>query len=206
MPFYQEIQQDRVSISFWRISEREDEMLLLLPHQHAYAATLGTFQSESRRREWLAARCLFHRRFGAEATLTYLPTGRPLLRSESERAAISISHTGEWVALAVAPEGQAIGLDIERLGGRAYRVRHRFLTADELPLATDETAASVLWSAKEAVYKLCDREGLRFLGDMLLRRCGEGFIVELPTLKEGRAVVTSFVALENCVVSVARWA
>lgn len=203
MPFLEEFQLNHVSISFWRIQEREDEMLMLLPEYHAYAERIALFKSESRRKEWLATRCLLHRRLGEEATIGYLPTGRPILQMANEEAEISVSHTGGWAALAVAPGRERVGLDMERLSGRAFRVRQRFLNDDELALATDETAASVLWSAKEAIYKLCDQEGMLFLGDMILRNEGEGLLADLP--KMGREAVVSTMIYEDCAVAVARF-
>lgn len=203
MPFQQDILLNHVSISFWRILEREDEMLRLLPHQHNYAERMTSFKSESRRKEWLATRCLLHRRFGEMARIDYLATGRPILKLEEGNAEISISHTGDWAALAVTQDGKRVGLDVERLSGRAFRVRQRFLNDDEMALATDETAASQLWSAKEAIYKLCDQEGMLFLGDMMLRKEGNTLLATLPKLK--KEAIVSTMLYEDCVVSVAQF-
>lgn len=203
MPFQEEIQLNHVSISFWRIQEREDEMLMLLPEGYAYAEHIASFKSEKRRKEWLATRCLLHRRLGEETTIEYLPTGRPVLRTNPKNAEISVSHTGDWAALAVSFDGERVGLDMERLSGRAFRVRQRFLNVDESSLVTDETEASRLWSAKEAIYKLCDKEGMLFLGDMILRKEGDELLAKLPTM--GKEAVVSTMLYEDCVVSVARF-
>lgn len=193
MPFLKTITFSPISISFWRIDEREDEMLLILPPDKKYAETAARFRSARRRKEWLATRCLLHLLLGTEAELTYLPSGKPQLSHDTNADfEISVSHSSEWAALALAPKGREIGLDVECFGERAYKLRHRFLSNDELPLANNEQQACLMWCAKEAVYKLCDTAGLRFLEDMKLQKKSGQLYIELPTLKK-RAIIHSHI-------------
>lgn len=156
-------------------------MLSFLPADKGYAQRVASFKSEHRRLEWLATRALLHHVLGQEATLDYLPSGRPVLVDADEE--VSITHSGPLVALAIAPAGLEIGIDLESNLERAYRLMPRYLSDDEqAALVHHPDDAALLWCAKEAIYKLCDIEGLRFLDDMHLYKAGGQLFAELPTL------------------------
>lgn len=183
MPFFKTICLSPVSISFWRIEEREDEMLYVLPAEKGYAEAVTHFRSLRRRREWLATRCLLHLQCGEAAYISYRPSGRPLLFTpRGQEKEISVSHSSDWAALAISPQGMKVGMDIERIGERAFNLRHRFLSTEEMALAPDKEQACLMWCAKEAIYKLCDCEGLRFLEDMILHKKSGQLFAKLPTL------------------------
>ena len=202
MPFLQTIERDEVNISFWRATERQNEMLSFLPDGHDYAPTLNTFKSDRRRVEWLATRCLLHHLLGPDVRSYHLPSGRPfLLGSDLE---ISISHTDQLVAIALAPAGLEVGLDLEHNIDRAYRLMHRYLPEDEqAALVHNPTDAAMLWSAKEAIYKLCDTEGLAFLDDIhIYKECGQ-LLAELPTLSAQAVLDIDY--LHDCAFALARY-
>ena len=182
MPFLKETQIDDVSISFWHITECQNEMLALLPNNRHYAEQVATFRSERRRKEWLAVRCLLHRQLGPEAEIGYLSTGRPvLLNADLE-----------------------VGIDIEHNIDRAFRLVHRFLTDEEQEeLIVTPSDATLLWCAKEAVYKLCDTEGLSFLDDICLEMERGQLLAKLPTLNEEAVLLTDVV--EECAFALARY-
>lgn len=202
MPFIKETQIDDVSISFWHITECQNEMLEFLPRSQNYAKQIETFRSEHRRKEWLAVRCLLHRQLGTEAEISYLSTGRPVLLNNDLE--LSISHSGQLAALALAPSGLEIGIDIEHDTDRAFRLAHRFLTKEEQEeLVITPSDATLLWCAKEAVYKLCDTEGLSFLDDICLEMERGQLLAKLPTLSEEVVLTTD--VIEECAFALARY-
>lgn len=92
-----------------------------------------------------------------EVSYAHTPSGAPYLLGE-HMPYLSISHTEGYVAVALS-EHQPIGIDIERIGHQVARVVYRFLTPRELRLLPDNPkdwllAVHLLWSAKEAAYKL----------------------------------------------------
>ncbi|RZK50070.1 MAG: 4-phosphopantetheinyl transferase family protein, partial [Hymenobacter sp.] len=109
-------------------------------------------------------------------------TGRPFLTGAAGVVpAVSLSHSGKWVAVLLAPPGTAVGIDVEAVRDKALRLARKFLNEDELaaiepiaPLAgTPPTAAasgllSLLWSAKETLYKLAGQRGIIFRQNLLL--------------------------------------
>ncbi len=86
---------------------------------------------------------------------TYEPSGRPYLSNHPDRS-LSISHTEGYAVCALGDK--PLGIDIERRGKQIMRVIPRFLHQEEQSLvqhhAQDELIAHLLWSAKEAAYKL----------------------------------------------------
>ncbi len=94
-----------------------------------------------------------------EVSYAHTPSGAPYLEGEG-MPQLSISHTEGYVAVALSAH-QPIGIDIERLSGQVERVSSRFVSLREralLPESPQEylVALHLLWSAKEAAYKLLD--------------------------------------------------
>lgn len=77
--------------------------------------------------------------------------------------AISITHSRDLVAVAVAPAGCHVGVDAENTGRdrQLRRVASRFLSPDQLPHwgATPESLLRA-WTIKEALYKAALIPGL----------------------------------------------
>ncbi|MBQ7252557.1 MAG: 4'-phosphopantetheinyl transferase superfamily protein, partial [Kiritimatiellae bacterium] len=87
------------------------------------------------------------------------PGGKPYL-AEAPALGVNWSHAGEWAVSAVAGEGMAVGVDVEKAGRVTEDVAQRFFHPDELAQIARlssgkaKTAArSRIFSAKEAVLK-----------------------------------------------------
>lgn len=129
-------------------------------------------RSSVRMAERLAAQLVIRQILGKGVLIGHNADGSPLIEKSTDFAAetdtralglrLSVSHTAGVIALALSP--RPVGIDIERWDGRALRLASRYLQPMEirqLPYPT-EAAATLYWSAKEAVYKyfndqtLCD--------------------------------------------------
>lgn len=204
MPLLSPLHTGNASISFWHLTEDVEELLALLPHSDNYAAEAAKFGAERRRREWLGARCLLHARMGDAVQIVYAADGRPLLHGVAGLPEISISHSGDYVAIAFAPPRLSIGLDIEAAWGKAFRLRERFLTLDEQRLTPDERRAAAAWCAKEAAYKLYHRGGIQFIGGMILQEQHGNWEILLPKLS--RHVVVKINYIDSLAIALAQWA
>ena len=71
--------------------------------------------------------------------------------------AISVSHTRGYAVLMLS-DRVAVGVDIEYRSDRVERIAARFIRPDEEAVTTDDKL--LVWSAKEAVYKLFSEERL----------------------------------------------
>jgi phosphopantetheinyl transferase len=110
-------------------------------------------------------------------------TRKPFLPDEQYH--FSISHCGDYAA-AIVSRDKRVGIDIEIPVEKIGRIMHKFLTAKEHGLfnlvAGAESNATInsydeptiLWSAKEAVFKWYGNGGVDFRKDIQLLKQNEG--------------------------------
>lgn len=93
-------------------------------------------------------------------------TRKPFL--ENEQYHFSISHCGDFAAAIVSSQ-ERVGIDIELVTARIERVKHKFTSSDEMLFLNDEYKAflhqfelqekieqeflTMIWSAKETIFK-----------------------------------------------------
>lgn len=94
-------------------------------------------------------------------------SGAPSLATNE--AFISISHTAQFVAVAIGNKEQ--GVDIELVDRQVAHLASRFASAAEIEIARGvfaQNPALLLWCAKEATYKTLHRDGVDFAKDMII--------------------------------------
>ncbi len=123
----------------------------------------ATIKSDSKRSEYLASRYLLRhalsKRFDASLSgwqITEQPKAAPRADNVPEPCFVSISHSGDMVAVALS--GEPLGLDIELPRAIPHRMKmaRRLFTVEqcEALLKTEEPSLFFkLWTAKEALYK-----------------------------------------------------
>ena len=136
--------------------------------------------------------------------VAYCVTGRPYLRFFPYE--ISMSHTADVYAVSIANFRH--GIDIERWGEKALRVKKMFVNAEEeaclmpmLPYKTLEQNATLVWSAKEAVYKWKDRVGLSLRNDILLKQSETRDILEVNVGKQHEKAFVNYKSYTNCILT-----
>jgi phosphopantetheinyl transferase len=170
-------------LGLWHLLETPAELWPQLATPDAYAPLLPARADGPRQAQWLAGRVLVQRMLAATALSDVLlplqndVTGRPFLAGTSPVPAVSLSHSGAWVAALLAPSGTPVGVDVEVVRDKAQRIAHKFLNNDEQaaikPFTTSDAAInnelfSLLWSAKETLYKLAGQRGIIFRQNLLL--------------------------------------
>jgi len=167
----------------WHLTETPADLWPQLAQAADYAPLLPARADGPRQAQWLAGRVLVqHLLAAAGAPLAPLrndETGRPFLTGPAAWA-VSLSHSGEWVVALLAPFGTAVGIDIELVRDKAQRIARKFLNdAEAAGIATITLAGgpsppalqelySLLWSAKETLYKLAGQRGIIFRDSLLL--------------------------------------
>ena len=120
-------------------------------NDHIKGASIPDFKLEIRKWEWLGARIILQSVFPG-ALLSKNEYGKPELDNGCQ---ISISHDGDL--LAVALSYGSIGLDIQSVDDRVWRIKERFLNDVEkrwVEASHDPHAsATLVWASKEAVFK-----------------------------------------------------
>lgn len=142
--------------------------------------------------EFAASRYLKHHLFG-EANIEYDSTGAPEIK---DVGFISISHCSSHVVIAKCTE-HLIGVDIEEIREKSVKTSRRFITDNEKLFLdqTNEKDMSMLWSFKECLYKLSDRNQLLFQKDILVyKRSGKfyGSILKTDGIYEYELHVENF--------------
>lgn len=179
--------------------------LATLGKQGAYPIDDSGFESLADKRyiERMSIRIMLREVYAPQSppSIDYLSTGRPILDKERSKC-LSISHTKGAYALAIGT--QPIGIDLECWGTKALRLASRFINAHEASF-TPETwqmrdaaqTATLIWSAKEAVYKLLDLPGLP-LKDGIILTPGKGFITSGKGLAtSGKGFITADIQHKN---------
>ncbi|MDX9769775.1 MAG: 4'-phosphopantetheinyl transferase superfamily protein [Tenuifilaceae bacterium] len=143
-------------LGVWRLEE--DEETLKQKVGGTYFPGLARITNERRRLEWLAARSLL-REFGYEGHVMYHPTRRPFLAHS--RSHISITHSYPFVAV-IMSEKFHVGIDIESFARPFAQVKDKYLSKREKKWVDndDNRRLALIWSAKEAIYKLPGMSGL----------------------------------------------
>ncbi|GDX42564.1 hypothetical protein LBMAG22_10930 [Bacteroidota bacterium] len=111
--------------------------------------------------------------------LVLSPSGKPQLEGGSLH--ISFSHTTNFAAAIISPANR-VGIDVEGVGERIFRIRHKFLsdleqeylqTTAKLETLQETAPAArwltLCWSAKESLYKWKGEPGVDFIRDLKLK-------------------------------------
>lgn len=151
------------TLAVWDITESLDQLLEILKLDPDVVEEISHFQSEKRKKEYLAVRCALNEIVGRKTTISYLPSGMPYIADHSLQ--ISISHTRHWATVIIHPM-TPVGIDIESIGDKVVRVKHKFLNENELnslDSRTEKVHLTILWAAKEAMYKIIGVETVDFI-------------------------------------------
>lgn len=173
---------DRTQLYIWQISESVEQLKKMFPKEK----TLGEAKmvSVSHKLQYWAKQIILHR-YNLAEQLVYLSSGKPVCKNGKF---ISISHSGEYVVVAVSDE--PLGVDIERKNPKLQRIATRFRHIDDVvPHVEDSlTQLQFLWTAKESIYKLAGIIGLSFKQDIRLMKFSPDNTRATALLKKQEAV------------------
>lgn len=166
--FYQHNINEHTKLGIWRIEEPEAFYLEKVPLKKGVSHPYKRLQH-------LAGRFLLptlYTDFPLEEILV-ADTRKPYL--ENEQYHFSISHGGNFAAAIVSSHSR-VGVDIELVSPRIIAISHKFLHYDEKVFLNDWVhltkmhleLTTVLWSAKEAIYKWYGHGELDFRQHMQL--------------------------------------
>lgn len=170
MEYIEKVLEKGIDIFIAKIRIDEEKMLeevcLSSQEKMKYAA----MTSKKRRQEWLTYRVLLSNVLGKEFILEYQSNGKPYLLQPKKN--ISISHSKEYVAIAIAEK--KIGIDIEKIDTRILKLKEKILNSREANrfVAADERVLHIIWGIKESVYKQQDAE-INYLEDIEVKKIGE---------------------------------
>lgn len=144
-------QKNNIRYAIWELTESITELTSLIGDR--FLVPLTGINNPTRQKERLASRLLIEALCGTYQPIDYKANGEPYFTQSD--LYLSISHTKNYVAVAVAPF--RIGIDIEHTSNRVLRITEKFLNPAELATLAQApqpaSTALLYWCAKEALYK-----------------------------------------------------
>lgn len=159
MPFYKQISlPDCGSLMLWKVEEEESPAMNLTENS---LKRLAGMKRSDHRMGFLAVRMLLELAGLSDSDVFYEPGGRPFLKDGRH---ISISHSRAFAALYVGREPR--GIDIEKVHPRIVINQSYFIGNEVIPAEAGPEMLTVIWTVKEAIFKLSNSRPLSFLNDL----------------------------------------
>lgn len=164
MPIYKTITVSAVTkVYIWKVTETEEALAKgIALTQHCQNRLLG-MKSGLHRRAFLSIRHLFAAAGFEDKDVYYNAMGKPFLQNGDH---ISITHSYNFTAIIVSKEKE-VGIDIEKQRDKILRIAHKFTPLEEYRTLANTAAVirklTIVWGAKEALYKIYGQPGLSFL-------------------------------------------
>lgn len=148
-------------------SKKEQDFHLIIESIDNLCRSKANYEFEKlnkREKEKLASKNLTDLLF-QNTSLSHNKYGAPVL---SNGKAISLSHSNNFLALMTAKNTAAV--DIQLLCPKAFKLQSKFLHEEELPLVQSQVDATILWCAKECLYKIHQKGNLIFSKDLRIHK------------------------------------
>lgn len=142
-------------LGVWKKEEELELLSLVYPLHSEEKNDFRKISNLSRQREWLTTRVLLTEMLQKRRIISYSTHGKPFIKES--KLNLSISHSKNFVALIISSQYYP-GVDIEQVSERVAKVRHKFLCETEQVWCTSLPLMTACWSAKEAVFKIFERE------------------------------------------------
>lgn len=147
-------------LGIWKIEEDIDTLMKMVVLDNDEKKKYKTFSSTSRKLEFLSVRALLGELIGKDTGIVYNKNNKPFLKDGSRF--ISISHSHKLTAILLS-ETEKVGIDLEYMSTNITAIAFKFLNRKEKVAREAEERKYHLyihWCAKEALYKICDKEGI----------------------------------------------
>ncbi|HEX2920320.1 MAG TPA: 4'-phosphopantetheinyl transferase superfamily protein [Bacteroidales bacterium] len=155
-------------LGVWKIEEDIDALLSLVSLDAEEKKKFKGFSSNSRKLEFLSVRALLAELLGKEAKIVYNKNNKPFLKDGSRF--ISITHSHKLTAILLSTN-EKVGIDLEYMSTNIAALALKFLNRKEKVAKEQEAKRYHLyihWCAKEALYKICDKEGINMRKDLTI--------------------------------------
>jgi 4'-phosphopantetheinyl transferase len=147
-------------LGVWKIEEDLNTLLDLVVLDADEKKRYKGFKSNSRRSEFLSVRALLAELLGKEAKIVYNKNNKPFIKNGSHF--ISITHSHRLTAILLSTNEQ-VGIDLEYMSTNISAFAFKFVNRKER-ITKDQNLQKyhlyIHWCAKEALYKICDKEGI----------------------------------------------
>ncbi len=153
---------ERCRLGVWEITEDYDDLRSRLTLESEEVQKLEGFKNLNRRLEWMSVRALCNDLTGMNSRIIYNEARKPFLLDNSYN--ISISHSNKLTSILIG-RYMRVGIDMEYMSHRISRIANRFIHEEEVITPEPDLVKYHLyihWCAKEALYKICDKQYINF--------------------------------------------
>ncbi|GGA79320.1 4'-phosphopantetheinyl transferase [Flavobacterium palustre] len=163
MPLYKKIQFNAATqIYIWKITESFEQLFQEVQLNPVCQERISGMKSELHQRGFLSVRKLLAEAGYTDFDLYYDEFGKPHLNDGKH---ISITHSYEFSSIIVSDE--TVGIDIELQREKIIRIADKFCDAEFEYLDREKTTEyikklTVIWGAKEAIFKIRNEKGISF--------------------------------------------
>lgn len=164
MPVYKTITvNEDTFLAIWKVDETEDKLWEDVELTPNCQTRFDGMKSELHRRAFLSIRHLLATFGYTDFDLIYDQNGKPHLK---DGKFISITHSHNFTGIIVSASEET-GIDIEMQRDKILRIAHKFTSFEEYRTLANTAAIirklTIVWGAKESLYKIYGERGLSFL-------------------------------------------
>jgi len=162
--------EDGCRLGLWEIAE-DYETLFSITHLNSNdIRRLNTFKNINRKIESLSVRALLQQMLNSDAHIVYRKhSHKPYLEDGSYH--ISVSHSNKYTSILLG-KNKHVGVDLEYMSHDIERLAYKFINEREKitinPLHRREHLY-IHWCAKEALYKICNKEDINFQESLTIK-------------------------------------
>jgi phosphopantetheinyl transferase (holo-ACP synthase) len=169
MPLFKSIYIDSSSqILVWEITESFEELFEQVQLNEKSLKRLNGMKSKLHQRAFLSVRMLLKEAGYNDFELYYDEKGKPHLlpkKGHSKPLKISISHSYEFSTIILS--SKKVGIDVELQRSKIIKIASKFCKSEFDFLETNNNEdyikkLTMIWGAKESVYKIMNIEGISF--------------------------------------------
>lgn len=155
-------------IGVWKIEEDLPDLFAMVDMSPEDKKRYAVFRSTSRKMEFLSVRALLAELLGRDTRIVYNKNNKPFIKDGSHF--ISITHSNKLTAILISKD-ERVGIDLEYMRANINAFSSKFINKKEKITRrwADRTYHLYIhWCAKEAIYKICDKEGINIVRDITI--------------------------------------
>jgi 4'-phosphopantetheinyl transferase len=163
MPLFETIDvSPTTQILVWKVTESIEELLGKVVLKEKTQLRLNGMKSEMHQRAFLSVRMLIQEIGISDFDLHYDEFGKPYL---DDHRYISITHSHNFASIIISDE--TVGIDMELQREKILRIADKFVDCEfdylkPQPLDEYVKKLTVIWGAKEAIFKIRNEKGISF--------------------------------------------
>ena len=153
-------------ILVWHITESLADLAINCTLTHSNQQRISTMKSIIHQRAFFAVRKLLHQISLSDSDLWYDDAGKPHLKNNQF---ISISHSHSMATIIIS--SQKVGIDIEIQTEKIIKIANKFAVEPLCKKVKQNyiKKLTVLWGAKEAIFKIKNEKGISFKNHITLQ-------------------------------------